>query len=149
MKRVNYYTIEPELVNYLVNQEALIKKKVESSFGLTIWELVKLRASQLNKCAYCLAMHSAQALAYGETMNRIIALSAWQDAPMYNDQERAALALCEKLTLSQDIDDDFYLALTEVFDSHSLVTLTVAINAINSWNRMVKMFKPTVEFNER
>lgn len=149
MKRANYYNIEPELVNYLVNQEALIKKKVESSFGLTIWELVKLRVSQLNKCAYCLAMHSAQALAYGETINRIIALSAWQDAPLYNDKERAALALCEKLTRSQDIDDDFYLALTEVFDPHSLVTLTVAINAINSWNRMVKIFKPTVEFNER
>lgn len=149
MKRANYYNIEPELVKYLVDQEALIKKKVEASFGLTIWELVKLRASQLNKCAYCLAMHSAQALEYGESMNRIIALSAWQDAPLYNDKERTALALCEKLTLSQNIDDDFYLALTEVFDQQSLVTLTVAINAINSWNRIVKMFKPTVKFNEQ
>ncbi|MFU2509638.1 carboxymuconolactone decarboxylase family protein [Pseudoalteromonas sp. ASV78] len=149
MKRANYFNIEPELMTYLIDQEALIKQKVEASFGVTIWELVKLRASQLNQCAYCLAMHSAQALDYGENINRIIALSAWQDTPLYNDKERAALALCEKLTLSQSIDDDFYLALAELFDQRSLVTLTVAINAINSWNRIVKMFKPTVEFNER
>lgn len=149
MQRANYYKVEPELMTYLIDQEALIKQKVEASFGLTIWELVKLRASQLNQCAYCLAMHSKQALEYGESINRIIALSAWQDAPLYNDKERAALSLCEKLTLSQNIDDDFYLALSELFDQQSLVTLTVAINAINSWNRIVKMFKPAVEFNER
>ncbi|WP_259399629.1 MULTISPECIES: carboxymuconolactone decarboxylase family protein [unclassified Pseudoalteromonas] len=94
-------------------------------------------------------MLSKQALEYGESINRIIALNTWQDTPLYNEKERAALALCEKLTLSQNIDDDFYLVLAELFDQPSLVTLTVAINAINSWNRMVKMFKPTVEFNER
>ena len=149
MQRANYYKVEPELMTYLIDQEALIKQKVEASFGVTIWELLKLRASQLNQCAYCLAMHSKQALEYGESINRIIALNAWQDAPLYNDKERAALALCEKLTLSQSIDDDFYLALAELFDQQNLVTLTVAINAINSWNRIVKMFKPIAEFNER
>ncbi|MBB1300835.1 MAG: AhpD family alkylhydroperoxidase [Pseudoalteromonas rhizosphaerae] len=149
MKRANYVNIEPELMTYLIDQEALIKQKVEATFGVTIWELLKLRASQLNQCAYCLAMHSKQALEYGESINRIIALNAWQDTPLYNDKERAALALCEKLTLSQNIDDDFYQTLSALFDQPSLVTLTVAINAINSWNRMVKMFKPTVEFNER
>ncbi|WP_149981719.1 carboxymuconolactone decarboxylase family protein [Pseudoalteromonas rhizosphaerae] len=149
MKRANYVNIEPELMTYLIAQEALIKQKVEATFGVTIWELLKLRASQLNQCAYCLAMHSKQALEYGESINRIIALNAWQDTPLYNDKERAALALCEKLTLSQNIDDDFYQTLSALFDQPSLVTLTVAINAINSWNRMVKMFKPTVEFNER
>ena len=149
MKRANYVNIEPELMTYLIDQEALIKQKVEATFGVTIWELIKLRASQLNQCAYCLAMHSKQALEYGESINRIIALNAWQDTPLYNDKERAALALCEKLTLSQNIDDDFYQTLSALFDQPSLVTLTVAINAINSWNRMVKMFKPTVEFNER
>ncbi|MBB1366419.1 carboxymuconolactone decarboxylase family protein [Pseudoalteromonas sp. SR44-5] len=149
MKRANYFNIEPELMTYLIDQEVLIKQKVEATFGVTIWELLKLRASQLNQCAYCLAMHSKQALEYGESINRIIALNAWQDTPLYNDKERAALALCEKLTLSQNIDDDFYQTLSALFDQSSLVTLTVAINAINSWNRMVKMFKPTVEFNER
>ncbi|MBB1471178.1 carboxymuconolactone decarboxylase family protein [Pseudoalteromonas sp. SG41-5] len=149
MKRANYVNIEPELMTYLIDQEVLIKQKVEATFGVTIWELLKLRASQLNQCAYCLAMHSKQALEYGESINRIIALNAWQDTPLYNDKERAALALCEKLTLSQNIDDDFYQTLSALFDQSSLVTLTVAINAINSWNRMVKMFKPTVEFNER
>ena len=149
MQRANYYKVEPELITYLIDQEALIKQKVENTFGVTIWELLKLRASQLNQCAYCLAMHSKQALEYGESINRIIALIAWKDTLLYNEKERAALALCEKLTLSQHIDDDFYLVLAELFDQPSLVTLTVAINAINSWNRMVKMFKPTVEFNER
>ncbi|WP_259398175.1 carboxymuconolactone decarboxylase family protein [Pseudoalteromonas sp. SR41-8] len=98
MKRANYFNIEPELMTYLIDQEALIKQKVEATFGVTIWELLKLRASQLNQCAYCLAMHSKQALEYGESINRIIALNAWQDTPLYNDKERAALALCEKLT---------------------------------------------------
>ena len=149
MKRANYFNIEPELMTYLIDQETLIKQKVEATFGVTIWELLKLRASQLNQCAYCLAMHSKQALEYGESINRIIALNAWQDTPLYNDKERAALTLCEKLTLSQNIDDDFYQTLSALFDQPSLVTLTVAINAINSWNRIVKMFKPTVEFNER
>ena len=149
MKRANYFNIEPELMTYLIDQEALIKQKVEATFGVTIWELLKLRVSQLNQCAYCLAMHSKQALEYGESINRITALSAWQDAPLYNDKERAAISLCEKLTLSQNIGDDFYLELSELFDQQSLVTLTVAINAINSWNRIVKMFKPIVEFDER
>ena len=79
MQRTNYYEVDPELVAYLIKQEALIKQKVEANIGLTIWELLKLRASQLNQCAYCLAMHSKQALRYGESIYHIIALNTWQN----------------------------------------------------------------------
>ncbi|WP_405128537.1 carboxymuconolactone decarboxylase family protein [Pseudoalteromonas sp. PB2-1] len=148
MKRGDYYNLQPALIKHLVEQEQLIKKAVETSFGLTIWELIKLRVSQINQCAFCIAMHTKQAREYGETTNRIIGLSAWQDMPIYTKQERMALKLCEKLTLAQPIDDTFYQSLSDTFSEQGLVALTIAINAINSWNRIVKMFKPDVEFNE-
>ena len=78
-QEANYYEVDPELMAYLIKQEALIKQKVEANIGLTIWELLKLRASQLNQCAYYLAMHSKQALGYGESIHRIITLNAWQN----------------------------------------------------------------------
>ena len=99
MKRGDYYNLQPALIKHLVEQEQLIKKAVETSFGLTIWELIKLRVSQINQCAFCIAMHTKQAREYGETTNRIIGLSAWQDMPIYTKQERMALKLCENVSL--------------------------------------------------
>ncbi|WP_421418682.1 carboxymuconolactone decarboxylase family protein [Pseudoalteromonas lipolytica] len=148
MKRANYLSSYPVLIKHLINQESLIKNAAEATFGLTIWELIKLRVSQLNQCAFCIAMHTKQAREYGELPNRIIGLSAWQDMPLYTEHERLALKLCEKLTQAQPIDDTFYQTLTDAFSAQGLVALTVAINAINSWNRIVKTFKPDVEFNE-
>lgn len=148
MKRADYFNQAPELIQQLLGQEELLKQQAHATFGITIWELVKLRASQINQCAFCIAMHTKQALEYGETTNRIIGLSAWQDMPLYTNKEKLALALCEKLTNAQLIDDAFYQTLNVEFDDKELTTLTIAINAINSWNRIVKMFKPNVEFNE-
>lgn len=148
MNRANYFALQPQLTKHLIDQEQLIKQAAEATFGLTTWELVKLRVSQLNQCAYCIAMHTKQAREYGVTNNRIIALSAWQDMPIYSQHERLALELCEKLTQAQTIDDTFYQTLENQFTEPGLVALTIAINAINSWNRVVKIFKPTVEFNE-
>ncbi len=148
MKRANYFSLQPLLIKHLMEQEQLIKQAAETTFSLKTWELIKLRVSQLNQCAFCIAMHTQQAKDYGETTNRIIGLCAWKDMPFYTNQEQLALTLSEKLTEAQPIDDTFYQSLVKEFTDEGLVALTIAINAINSWNRIVKMFKPEVEFNE-
>jgi AhpD family alkylhydroperoxidase len=100
-------------------------------------ELVKMRASQLNGCAYCLDMHSKDARARGETEQRLHVLSAWREAPFYSERERAALAWCEALTrLPQTgAPDDVYAELERAFEPEEIVALTLAIVAINGWNR--------------
>ncbi|MEI5638490.1 MULTISPECIES: carboxymuconolactone decarboxylase family protein [unclassified Pseudoalteromonas] len=148
MQRANYFDHTPELMQHLMRQETLLHHHAEATVGITILELIKLRASQLNQCAFCIAMHTHQARMNGIRDIHIIALSAWQDTSLYNHKERAALQLCERLTLGKTIDDTLYQQLSAEFDEDALVTLTIAINAINSWNRMVKMFKPEVVFNE-
>jgi AhpD family alkylhydroperoxidase len=100
-------------------------------------ELVKLRASQLNGCAYCLDMHSKDARAGGETEQRIYVLSAWREAPFYTPRERAALAWTEAVTLiGEGVSDELYATVREHFDEHELVALTMAIVTINGWNRL-------------
>jgi AhpD family alkylhydroperoxidase len=100
-------------------------------------ELVKMRASQLNGCAYCLDMHSKDARARGETEQRLHVLSAWREAPFYSERERAALAWCEALTLlpQTGAPDDVYAELERAFEPEEIVALTLAIVAINGWNR--------------
>jgi len=101
-------------------------------------ELVKLRASQLNGCAHCLDMHSKDARARGESEQRLHVLAAWREAPFYSERERAALAWCEALTLLPETGapDDVYEQLADVFGDEEIVVLTLAIVAINGWNRL-------------
>ncbi|TMP39602.1 carboxymuconolactone decarboxylase family protein [Pseudoalteromonas rubra] len=142
MKRANYLQCAPKLMQHLFVQEQLLNEEVMRHLDTKLWELVKLRASQLNQCGYCIAMHSRQAMEQGECAKRIIALNAWRDMSGFTTQERLALTLCEQLTNLQPIEDTLYAQLSDVFSDDALVTLTVAINAINAWNRVVKMFKP-------
>ena len=102
-------------------------------------ELVCLRASQINGCAYCLDMHAKDARAGGETEQRIYALDAWREAPFYSARERAALAWTEALTLvSHDhVPDEVYAAAREQFDERELADLSLAVVAINGWNRLM------------
>ena len=101
-------------------------------------ELVKTRASQLNGCAYCIDMHTKDARAHGETEQRLYALSAWRETPFFSERERAALAWTEAVTLVADapIDEEDYADARDHFDEKSLVDLTLAIVAINGWNRL-------------
>ncbi|MEC4088822.1 carboxymuconolactone decarboxylase family protein [Pseudoalteromonas rubra] len=142
MKRASYLQCAPKLMQHLFTQEQLLNEEVTRTLDTKLWELVKLRASQLNQCGYCIVMHSRQAMEQGESAQRIIALNAWRDMSGFTAKERLALTLCEQLTNAQPIDDTLYCALSEEFSDDALVTLTVAINAINAWNRVVKMFKP-------
>ena len=101
-------------------------------------ELVRVRASQLNGCTYCLAMHNRDARTRGEHQTRLDTLAAWQEAPYYTGRERAALAWCEALTElpRTGAPDDAYAAVEAVFSPAEIAALTFAIVAINGWNRL-------------
>ena len=106
-------------------------------------ELVLTRVSQINGCAFCLDMHSADARKGGESERRLATLSAWRETPFFTERERAALAWTESLTLISQThapDEDYELA-TAQFDAKELVDLTVAITTINAWNRLAIGFR--------
>lgn len=106
-------------------------------------ELIKCRASQINGCAYCIDMHTKDARAHGETEQRLYALAAWQETPFFNDRERAALAWTESVTLVADthIPDSVYEQARLHFSEEELVDLTLAVVAINGWNRLAIGFR--------
>jgi len=110
----------------------------QSSIDHKLMELVKMRASQINGCAYCLDMHSKDAIAIGEDPQRLFALAAWRETPFFSARERAALAWCESLTLISDTGapDDVYEELKAQFSEKEIMELNFAIVAINSWNRL-------------
>ncbi|HVK16675.1 MAG TPA: carboxymuconolactone decarboxylase family protein [Fimbriiglobus sp.] len=106
-------------------------------------ELVKIRASQINGCAYCLDMHTQDARASGETEQRIYALSAWRETPFFTERERAALAWTEAVTLiGGGVPDAVYEEARQQFGESELADLTWAVVAINAWNRLAISFRP-------
>ncbi|HUH29158.1 carboxymuconolactone decarboxylase family protein [Gelidibacter sp.] len=139
-KRLNYQAVAPEALKGMLELEKFV---AGSGLEHSLYELVKLRASQINGCAYCLDMHSKDARKAGETEQRIYALSAWKETPFYTERERAALAWTEAMTLisANEIPDDLYLEVTEHFTDKEVVALTMAIVAINGWNRLAIGFR--------
>ncbi len=113
-----------------------------TSLDPTITELVKIRASQINGCANCINMHTVEARSKGETEQRIYLLSAWREAPVYTDRERAALAWTEALTRLSERPEtkSAYSRLKEHFTEEEQVKLTLLINVINGWNRLAVGF---------
>jgi AhpD family alkylhydroperoxidase len=108
----------------------------------SLLELVKLRASQINNCGFCIDMHARDARRAGEQEQRLYGLSAWRESPFYSDRERAALAWTEALTRLADghVSDELYAATREHFSEEELVDLTMAIVTINGWNRIAHAF---------
>jgi AhpD family alkylhydroperoxidase len=106
-------------------------------------ELVKFRASQINGCAYCIDMHTKDARAHGETEQRLYALSAWRETPFFTDRERAALAWTEAVTevAHGHVPDEVYELARQHFSEKELVDLTLAVVAINGWNRLAISFR--------
>jgi AhpD family alkylhydroperoxidase len=106
-------------------------------------ELVKLRASQLNGCAYCIDMHTKDARLAGETEQRLYALSAWRETPFFTPRERAALEYTEAVTRVGDthVPDDVYGRVSALFDEDEMVALTFAVVVINAWNRLAVSFR--------
>ena len=122
----------------LLKQGYFVKK---SGLELSLIELINTRASQINGCAYCLDMHHKDAIARGETWQRLYSLPAWRETPYYTEKERAVLAYTEALTLTKDADDEVYNALLPHFTKAEISVLTLAVATINSWNILNKAFR--------
>jgi len=139
-ERSNYAKLAPGAIQAMYR----LQKYVEDS-GLenSLIELVKTRASQINGCAYCIDMHTLDARAMGESEQRLYLLSAWREAPFYTERERAALAWTETVTLISEshAPDEEYAAALSQFSEQELVDLTMAIVAINGWNRIAISFR--------
>ena len=121
----------------------LEKYVADSGLERSIYELVKLRASQINGCAYCIDMHSKDARNAGETEQRIYALTAWHETSFYSARERAALSWTEAMTLisGNDISDALYEEVRQHFSEKEHLALTMAVVAINGWNRLAIGFR--------
>lgn len=119
------------------------KTILQSGLEESLMELVKIRASQINGCAFCLHMHTAEARKKGETEERLYLLDAWRESPLYSPRERAALGWTEALTLVSETraPDDVYAEVKEQFSDEEQVTLTLLIVAINGWNRVQVGFR--------
>ncbi|TMJ22004.1 MAG: carboxymuconolactone decarboxylase family protein [Alphaproteobacteria bacterium] len=133
--RVNFHQAAPDTINAL---RALETQVQASGLEQSLIELVKIRASQINGCAYCINMHTQDARKHGETEQRLYLLNAWREAPAYSDRERAALAWTEAVTLisKTHAPNDVYDELRGHFSEAETVNLTMLIATINAWNRL-------------
>jgi AhpD family alkylhydroperoxidase len=141
--RVDYYEVHPAAMRAMLGLEhAVHAGPLEPS----LLELVKVRASQLNGCAHCVEMHTKDARAGGESDDRLHLVAVWREAPVFSERERAALAWAEELTLvaQTGASDSAYEAVAAVFSDEELVALTLAIVAINGWNRFAVGFRAPV-----
>jgi AhpD family alkylhydroperoxidase len=139
-QRIKYSQVAPEGVEVLRRLEVYLKN---TGLEPELVELVKLRASQINGCAYCIDMHTKDARTHGESEQRLFGVSAWRETPFYNERERAALAWAESITkISEDhVPDEIFDRVKEHFTEKELVDLTLAVIAINSWNRLAISFR--------
>lgn len=133
--RLDYETVLPSGPQALLGVEKVV---AASSLEPKLLELVKLRASQINGCAFCVDMHTKDARAIGEEEQRLHLVAVWREAPCFSEHERAALAWTETITLlpTSGAPDDIYAELTRVFFPEEIVALTLGIALINTWNRL-------------
>jgi AhpD family alkylhydroperoxidase len=133
--RLDVRKVAPDALKKMLDLETYL-----ASCGLEhpLLLLVKMRASQINGCAYCLDMHSKDARAAGETEQRLYVLDAWREAPFYSERERAALGWTDALTLIAETHapDEVYAEVRKQFSEREIADLSLAIAAINSWNRL-------------
>ena len=139
--RLEAQKVSPAAYQAMLGLEMFVRR--QSKLEPALIQLVKMRASQINGCAYCIDMHSKDARAEGETEQRLYALSAWKETPFFTDRERAALALTEAVTSIKDshVPECIYEKAKKSFSEEELVNLTLAIIAINGWNRLSITFR--------
>lgn len=139
-QRLDFYKASPEAIKAMVALEVAV-----SRLGIdpALQELLRLRASQINGCAYCVDLHSGDARKKGETERRLYAVSVWRETPFFTPRERAALGWTEVITRIADTHapDEAYEALRAEFSEAECVNLTLAIGLINSWNRLAIGFR--------
>jgi AhpD family alkylhydroperoxidase len=138
--RLEIQKVAPQAYRAMAGLEAYVRN---SGLETPLLELVRLRASQINGCAFCIDMHTKDARAEGESEQRLYAVTAWRETPFFTDRERAALAWTEALTLIAETHaaDRIYEETRPHFTDEELVNLTMAIVAINGWNRLALGFR--------
>lgn len=132
--RFDFQPANPEAYHAMPGLEVLVH---QSALNPRLLEIVKIRASQINGCAFCLDRHTEQAEQLGESSQRIRAVASWREAGLFSEAERAALELAEALTeiSKQAVSRDLYQRIRTHFDQHALLALITAINTVNAWNR--------------
>ncbi|MGN9910912.1 carboxymuconolactone decarboxylase family protein [Phytohabitans sp. LJ34] len=134
MQRINLGEVAPEGFELVLKLEGYIRRRVEKK----LLHLVKLRASIINGCTYCVDMHSRDAIEEGESTRRLFAVAAWHEAPFFDERERAALALTDSVTRLGEggVPDDVWDGAAKVFTEEEVADLLIAIATINVWNRI-------------
>ena len=134
-QRINYLEVAPEALNIMMEMEKYTKS---TGIDRKLRELIKIRASIINGCAFCINMHTSDARKMGETEQRLYCVSAWRDCDFYTDAEQVALELTEHVTLipTKHVPDELYNRVRIHFSEKDYVDLVILINQINSWNRL-------------
>lgn len=135
MKRINISETEPQAYKGMLVLEQYVRN---SQIVPRLRELIKIRASQINGCAYCIDMHTQEALKIGETQRRIFALPAWKESPLFTEEERAVLQLTEEVTLiaGNGVSNETYSKVLGFYGENVLAQIIMQIIVINSWNRI-------------
>jgi AhpD family alkylhydroperoxidase len=141
--RIDYPKVAPDAFRAMMQLERHVQ---QSGLEPALVKLVKLRASQINGCAFCMDMHSREARAEGESEQRLTLLSAWRETPLFTGREQAALAWTEALTRIgvEAVSDELFRTARQEFSESELVELTLAVIAINGWNRLAIPFRTPV-----
>lgn len=134
-KRLDINEIAPQAYKAMYALEGYL---ATTQLSKTHKELLKIRASQINKCAFCIDMHTKDAIKYGETPQRIFLLNAWHETDLFTEEEKVILAITEEITLihNHGLSDDLYQKATQYFDESYIAQLIMAIVTINAWNRI-------------
>ncbi len=142
--RIDIQQLEPEAFQAMFTLENYLQN---SGLSKTLLLLIKIRASQINGCAYCINMHSSDALKQGETPQRIFLLNAWKETGLFTEEEKTVLAITEEVTLiSQNgLSDVTYKQAEKLFDGNKIAQIIMAVVTINAWNRIVISTRKTVK----
>ena len=133
--RIDIQKLEPNAYKQMFALENYIQN---SQLSKTHLELIKIRASQINRCAFCINMHTADALKHGETNQRIFLLNAWKETELFTEEEKVVLAMTEEITLlhQHGLSDETYKKAEVLFDKNYIAQIIMAIVTINAWNRI-------------
>lgn len=137
--RIPFSRVPKDLIATMMQVENYVNS---CGFGTRLLELLRLRVSQINGCAYCIDMHYKEAIATGEEPLRLYSLSVWRNTDFYDAKEQAALAWCEAITVinGNDLTDDLFAEMQRHFNDTEIAHLTFAVTQINSWTRLAKSF---------
>ncbi len=134
-KRININEIEPQAIKAMYALEGYL---ATTQLSNTHKELIKIRASQINGCAFCIDMHTKDALKYGETNQRIFLLNAWRETNLFTEEEKVILVITEEITLihNRGLSDETYQKAEQFFSKNAIAQLIMAVVTINAWNRI-------------